>query len=67
MEALQITVHISLLIWCWTSICLEYCCSPSWNGLVQVLNSLVKFYTILLEEHLQVALEMLDVGICSSF
>jgi hypothetical protein len=32
---------------------------------VQVLKSLVEFYTILLEEHLQVALEM-EVGICSS-
>jgi hypothetical protein len=29
-------------------------------------QSLVKFYTILLEEHLQVALEMLEVEICSS-
>jgi hypothetical protein len=29
-------------------------------------QSLAKFYTILLEEHLQVALEMLEVGICSS-
>jgi hypothetical protein len=27
---------------------------------------LVEFYTILLEEHLQVALEMLEVGFCSS-
>jgi hypothetical protein len=29
-------------------------------------ESLAEFYTILLEEHLQVALEMLEVGICSS-
>jgi hypothetical protein len=29
-------------------------------------QSLVEFYTIFLEEHLQVALEMLEVGICSS-
>jgi hypothetical protein len=29
-------------------------------------HSLVEFYTILLEEHLQVALQMLEVGICSS-
>jgi hypothetical protein len=28
-------------------------------------QSVVKFYTIPLEEHLQVALEMLEVGICS--
>jgi hypothetical protein len=28
--------------------------------------SIAKFYTILHEEHLQVALEMLEVGICSS-
>jgi hypothetical protein len=30
-------------------------------------QSLVEFYTILNEEHLQVALEMLEVVICSSF
>jgi hypothetical protein len=29
-------------------------------------QSIAEFYTILLEEHLQVALEMLEVGICSS-
>jgi hypothetical protein len=29
-------------------------------------QSLVKFYTILLEEHLEVALALLEVGICSS-
>jgi hypothetical protein len=29
-------------------------------------QSLVELYIILLEEHLQVALEMLEVGICSS-
>jgi hypothetical protein len=29
-------------------------------------QSLVEFYTILLEEHLQVALEMVEVGISSS-
>jgi hypothetical protein len=29
-------------------------------------QSLVEFYTILLEEHFKVALEMLEVGICSS-
>jgi hypothetical protein len=29
-------------------------------------QSLAEFYTTLLEEHLQVALEMLEVGICSS-
>jgi hypothetical protein len=28
--------------------------------------SLAEFYTFLLEEHIQVALEMLEVGICSS-
>jgi hypothetical protein len=28
-------------------------------------QSLAEFFTILLEEHLQVALEMLEVGICS--
>jgi hypothetical protein len=30
-------------------------------------QSLAEFYTILLEERLQVTLEMLEVGICSSF
>jgi hypothetical protein len=30
------------------------------------LNSLMEFYTILLQEHLQVASEMLEVGICFS-
>jgi hypothetical protein len=29
-------------------------------------QSVEEFYTILLEEHLQVALEMLELGICSS-
>jgi hypothetical protein len=29
-------------------------------------QSLREFYTILLEEHVQVALEMMEVGICSS-
>jgi hypothetical protein len=29
-------------------------------------QSVAEFYTILLEEHLQVAFEMLEVGICSS-
>jgi hypothetical protein len=29
-------------------------------------QSLVEFYAIVLEEHLQVALEMLEVGICAS-
>jgi hypothetical protein len=28
-------------------------------------ESLVEFYTILREEHVQVALEMLEMGICS--
>jgi hypothetical protein len=30
-------------------------------------QSLVEFYIILLEEHVQVTLGMLEVGICSSF
>jgi hypothetical protein len=34
------TVHISLLIWCWTIFCLQYSPSPSWTELLQVLNSL---------------------------
>jgi hypothetical protein len=57
-------VHVSSLILCWTTICLQYSHSPSWNGLIQVLN--MEFYIILLEEHLQVTLEMLAFGICFS-
>jgi hypothetical protein len=33
------SVYISTLIWCWTNVCLQYSRNPSWNGLVQVLNS----------------------------
>jgi hypothetical protein len=33
-------VHIILLIWCWTTFSLQYSRNPSWNGLVQLLNSL---------------------------
>jgi hypothetical protein len=59
METLQITVHIYLLMWCWTTFCLQYGRSP-WNGLgISFEESIAEFYTILLEEHLQVALEML--------
>jgi hypothetical protein len=29
------TVHISLLIWRWTTFCLQYSRIPSWNGLVE--------------------------------
>jgi hypothetical protein len=39
METLYI-LYTSLLIWCWTTFCLQYSQIPSWNGLVQVLNSL---------------------------
>jgi hypothetical protein len=35
-----------------------------WTG-TSFEQSLAEFYTILLEEHLQVAVEMLEVGICS--
>jgi hypothetical protein len=34
------TVHISLLIWCWTRFYLQQGLNPSWNELIQVLNSL---------------------------
>jgi hypothetical protein len=58
---------ISLLIWTWTIVCLQYSRSPSWNGLkTGSEQSIGGFYTILLEEHLQIALEMLEVGNCSS-
>jgi hypothetical protein len=32
-------VRISLLIWCWTTFCLQYSRSSSCSGLLQVLNS----------------------------
>jgi hypothetical protein len=59
-------VHISLLIWCWTTFCLQYSQSLEWAH-TSFEQFLVEFYTILPEEHLKVALEMLEVGICSSF
>jgi hypothetical protein len=34
------TIHISLSTWCWTTFCIQYSRNPSWNGLLQVLNSL---------------------------
>jgi hypothetical protein len=34
------TVHISVLIWCWTTMRIEYSLNPFCNRLVQVLNSL---------------------------
>jgi hypothetical protein len=33
-------LHISSLIWCWTTLFLKYSRCPAWNGLPQVLNSL---------------------------
>lgn len=32
------TINISLLMWRWTTFCLQYSCNPSWNGLIQLLN-----------------------------
>jgi hypothetical protein len=59
-------VHISLLIWCWTTVCLQFSHNPR-NGLIQVLNTLWQnFIPFFVKEHLQGALEMLEVGICSS-
>jgi hypothetical protein len=34
------TVHMSLLIWCWTTLYLQYSHNSSWNALIQVVNSL---------------------------
>jgi hypothetical protein len=34
------TVQNSLSVWYWTTFCFQYSRSPSWNGLVQVLNIL---------------------------
>jgi hypothetical protein len=61
------TVHISLLISCWITFCLQYSLRPSWNGLVQVLNSLYRKFTSFLSKGHQVALGLLDVTIFSSF
>jgi hypothetical protein len=71
------TVHISLLIWCWTTFFLQYSTiGPPFafntTTILLGMNS-YKFWTapmrilyILLEEHLQVALEMLEEGVCFS-
>jgi hypothetical protein len=61
-------VHISLLIWCWTTFCFQYSFNTAWNVFVlrSFKQSLAEFYTILLQEGPKVALEMLEVGTCSS-
>jgi hypothetical protein len=61
------TAHISFLIWCGTNFFTFNTASillgmDSYN----FEQSLPEFYTNLLEEHPQVVLEMLEVGICSS-
>jgi hypothetical protein len=69
METLQIlyTFLYYTIIWCWTtflpSVQLQSFLEWTHTSFEQ---SLEEFYTIHLVEHLQVALEMLDVGICSS-
>jgi hypothetical protein len=61
------TVLISLLMRCWTIFCLQYSRNHSWDGLgTSSEQSLVEFYIILLEGHLQVSLEILEVEICFS-
>jgi hypothetical protein len=45
------------------SFCLQYSNSSSWNGLVQVVDSLAELHSVLPEEIIQVVLEMLEVGI----
>jgi hypothetical protein len=55
------TAHISFLIWSSTLFCLQYCSSSS-----SFEQSLVKYFTILLQEDLEVDLQMLEVGISSS-
>jgi hypothetical protein len=43
------TVHISLLICCWATYCLQFSCNP-WNGLPKSFKqSVAEFYTSLLE------------------
>jgi hypothetical protein len=60
------TVHISLLIWCWTTFAFSTAAILLRMDSYKFWQSLVEFYTVLLEEYLQVALEKLTVGICSS-
>jgi hypothetical protein len=60
------TVHISLLIWCWTTFSTSTATSFSEWTLTSFEQTVMEFYTILLEEYLQVALEILEVGICFS-
>jgi hypothetical protein len=56
------TVHISLLIWCLKTLpSKQLQCFLEWTY-TSFEQSLAGFYTILLEEHLQVALEMLGGG-----
>jgi hypothetical protein len=38
------TVHISLLIWHWTTFCIQHNRNPSWNGFVQVSNSGILYH-----------------------
>jgi hypothetical protein len=42
------TAHVCLLIWCWTTFCLQYSRNLSWNGLVPVFNSLQRSFIPLL-------------------
>jgi hypothetical protein len=46
------TVHISLLIWCWTTFCLQCSWNPSWNVLVQVLNSLQRNFILFFSKNM---------------
>jgi hypothetical protein len=61
------TVHISLLTWCWTTFLpsIQQQSFLEWTR-TSFGQSPAEYNAILLEEHLQVALEMLEVGICSS-
>lgn len=59
------TVHVSLVIWCWTTFCNQYSLSFLKRTSTSFKQFLAECYIIILEVHLQVVSEMLEVGICS--
>jgi hypothetical protein len=59
------TVHISLLIFYWTIFAFSTAVALFGLDSYKLWTISEEFYTILLEKRLQVALEMLEVGMCS--
>jgi hypothetical protein len=60
------TVHISLLIWCWTTFAFNTVAILLGIDSQNFGQFLAEFYTKLLAGHLQFTSEMLEVGIYSS-